>query len=135
MSELTTGSGITLCYMSKYTLWKTYLSVLPASAILFIVPFEYAQAQITIVNPLRVSDFNNLVLAVAQAVVTIALPFAALAIMFIGFRLVVAAHSGNESQLKQAKTMLMYVIIGTVIIVGALAIAIAVVNTVKNITN
>lgn len=116
------------------SLWKKYLSVPVTSAILLVVPFASVHAQARIPNPLKVDNFLDLVLAVAQAVVAIAIPFAAIAIIFVGFKLVVAAHSGNDGALREAKKMLVYVIIGTVIIVAASAIAIAVVNTVKNIT-
>ena len=121
--------------MNLSLLWKKYLSVHTTSAILLLAPFASTYAQTRIPNPLSVSNFTDLVLAVAQSVVTIAIPFAALAIIFVGFRIVVAAHSGNDGELRKAKGMLLYVIIGTVIIVAASAIAIAVVNTVKNITN
>ena len=82
-------------------------------------------------NPVSVGTFSELVTAIAKAVVSIGGPIAAAAIIFVGVRFVIAAASGNEGAVTKAKTMLWYVLIGTVIIVGGAALADAVVKFIQ----
>ena len=82
-------------------------------------------------NPIQgVGTFADLVTAIAKAVVTIGVPIAGAAIIFVGVRFVIAAASGNQAALAPAKKMLWYVLIGTVIIVGGGELAQAVVKLV-----
>ena len=124
--------------MSTIDLWKKYLCPLYGFVILAVAPFAHAQCANqganTIPNPINVCSFLDLVKAVANAVIVIATPIAVVAIIFVGFKLVVAAGTGDQSGLQSAKKMLVYVLIGTAIIVGASALAIAVINTIRNVT-
>ncbi|MDP2669318.1 MAG: hypothetical protein Q8P07_05860 [bacterium] len=82
-------------------------------------------------NPIAFDSFSGVVLAIANILVAIGVPLAAIFLIYGGFLFVSAR--GNEQQLKTAKDIFLYTIIGTAIIVGAYAIASAVVNFAENI--
>lgn len=74
-------------------------------------------------NPIKVKSFLDLITTIAKAVVAIGIPLATAAIVFIGIRIVIAAAGGNPSKVQEAKKLLWYVLIGTVVIVGAAYLA------------
>ncbi|OGZ42005.1 MAG: hypothetical protein A3C80_02565 [Candidatus Ryanbacteria bacterium RIFCSPHIGHO2_02_FULL_45_43] len=76
--------------------------------------------------PTASRTFFDLVLHLLQKVAKYALPLVGVAIVWAGFRIVSA--QGNEEQLREAKRMLYWSIIGTAIVVGAGVIALAVIN-------
>jgi Type IV secretion system pilin len=103
--------------------------------ILFIFPlYTYADCGInnTYPNPISFCSFRELAPSIAKTIIQIVVPFAVIAIIFIGLRLVVAATSGNTNGLQNAKQALIYVLIGTAIVIGATALAYAVINTLRN---
>ncbi len=75
-------------------------------------------------NPLNSNTFAELVENIAEIVAQIGFPIAALAIIYSGFLFVSAR--GNEKQLEDAKRTFLWTIIGTAILLGAWAIAIAI---------
>lgn len=77
-------------------------------------------------NPLKSASFEALVQSLANWVAAIALPIAAMFIIYSGFLFVTAG--GNEAKLKAAKTTFYWTIIGAAIVVGAWALATAIVN-------
>lgn len=106
--------------------WKNKLLKPLIFAILGIAHSVYA---LVIENPISpTSNFPRLIEKIAVAVRTIAIPLAGVAIVFVGFKFVIAAASGNQSELTKAKTMLLWVLVGTAIIIGASVLAEAVVN-------
>ena len=120
-------------------LWKKSLYTLYGSVILLVAPFAYAACPgsdpaNSIPNPLSVCSFLDLVKAIANAVVVISMPIAAVAIIFVGLRLVIASARGDSGEIGKARKLLLYIVIGTVLVVGASSLAIAVINTIKNIT-
>lgn len=82
-------------------------------------------------NPLKSASFEALVQSLARWVVAIAIPIAAIFIIYSGFLFVTA--SGNESKLQAAKTTFYWTIIGAAIVVGAWALATAIVNFAKGL--
>lgn len=84
-------------------------------------------------NPLKAQTFLDLVNAVARAVQEVALPFAVVAIIFVGFRFVSASAAGKPEAVAKARALFLWVLVGTAIIVGASILAQAVVNTVKTL--
>lgn len=109
-----------------YWVWKNKLPAWLIFAILGIADFAYA---LEITNPISpVSSFPQLIDRIASALRTIVMPLAIAAIIFVGFKFVNAAASGNQAELTKAKTMLWWVLIGTAIVIGASVLAQAVVN-------
>ena len=91
----------------------------------FIISFGLARfVSADLENPLKSKTFADLIANVAKIVAQIGFPIAALAIIYSGFLFVTAR--GNEKQLEDAKRTFLWTIIGTAILLGAWAIAIAV---------
>lgn len=81
-------------------------------------------------NPLsNISSIPDLLAAILNVVIIIAIPIIILFIMLAGFKYVTA--KGNPGQIKEATQALMYAVIGGVLIIGATAIA----QIIKNLVN
>lgn len=76
----------------------------------------------TLENPLgETKTFGEVIENLARAVAYVGVPMAGIFIIYSGFLFVTAR--GSEDQLKKAKTTFYWTIIGTILIVGAWAIA------------
>ncbi|MBI5045461.1 MAG: hypothetical protein HZC14_00390 [Candidatus Niyogibacteria bacterium] len=95
-----------------------------------IIPAKYALAA-PLANPLQINSISELVNKVANIVMAIGIPVAAVFIIYAGFLFVTA--QGSEEQIKKAKTTLYWTIIGTALLVGAKVIATALETTIKNL--
>ncbi|OGZ30816.1 MAG: hypothetical protein A2931_01795 [Candidatus Niyogibacteria bacterium RIFCSPLOWO2_01_FULL_45_48] len=78
----------------------------------------------TLKNPLKAENFGQVVESLARAITAIGIPLAAIFIIYSGFLFVSAR--GSEEQLKKAKTTFFWTMVGTLLIVGAWAIATAI---------
>ena len=107
-------------------LWKKFLYLGVSFAILSKVQIIFAA---TIANPIVSNTFEGLVNSISTQVMYIVTPFAVVAIIFSGLKFITASYSGSEGELKKAKDMFFWVLIGTAIVVGALVLAQAAVNT------
>ena len=118
-------------------MWKNrlYLNIFFAIlAVVLILPFLALAQGTTIPNPLgKTQDFPTLIKNISRAIMVIVLPLSVIGFIWAGFQYVVASASGDPTKAKKAKSILIYVIIGTVLIVGASALAGAIVNFVKNL--
>lgn len=113
------------------TLGKSVLLVFFVSAILTAGLSVYSALEI--LNPIGAKSFGELILRLTGAIVKIAMVFAPVAILIVGFKLIAAAASGDAKKLQDTKTMLWWVIIGTAVVVGASVLAGAVVQFVKEL--
>lgn len=76
----------------------------------------------TLQNPLgQTTTFGAVVEKLAQAITTIGIPVAGIFIIYSGFLFVSAR--GSDEQLNKAKTTFFWTVVGTILIVGAWAIA------------
>jgi len=105
---------------------------------MIITPFivgakDCENAEGTIPNPIRACSFADLIRDLTQIILTIGLPLAALMIIFSGFKFVTAG--GNEEQVKKARQMFYWTIIGAAVIIGARVIAEAVVQFAQELGN
>lgn len=82
-------------------------------------------------NPINAGSFDQVVRAFAQLLIKIGLPIAAIFIVWSGFLFVSAR--GDEKKLETAKSTFYWTVIGTALIVGAYAIATAIVNFAKQL--
>ena len=118
-------------------MWKTLLLLVSVHVMLLQAELTHAACAMApanaIPNPISVCTIEDLINAVATQIVTFGSVAAAIAIIVVGFRLVVASASGNQGEIAQAKKMLGWVLTGTAIVVGAGALASAVVNTIKTL--
>ena len=88
---------------------------------------------VTIENPIKAKSFPQLIDNIALAVQKIAFPLAIVAIIFVGFKFVISSAKGDEKGLGEAKKMFFWVVIGTAVIVGASALAEAIVEFAKTL--
>jgi uncharacterized BrkB/YihY/UPF0761 family membrane protein len=92
----------------------------------------YAQtAPSAISNPIQAQNFYEFVEAIAKAITAIGIPLVAIFLVWAGFLFVTA--QGSEEQLRRAKTTFFWALVGGAVIIGAWAIAIAVVNFARNL--
>lgn len=108
---------------------KIFLKLFYPLSIL-LLPF-LASAQNKIDNPIQAKDFYAFVEAIAKAITAVGIPLVAIFIVWSGFLFVTAR--GNEQQLEKAKITFYWSIIGGAVVIGAWAIAIAVVNFARNL--
>jgi hypothetical protein len=107
-----------------------------ATFILFVIGIQSALAQgpqaqtVSLVNPLRVTSIEDLLVAILNILIVLAIPLIVFFIIYAGFLYVTAR--GNVAQLEQATRSLTYAIIGGVLILGAVAIARIVKNLVQS---
>lgn len=97
----------------------------------FWVKIAQAQINFQIDNPIKANNFSEVVLAFARLLVTIGIPLAAIFIVFAGFKFV--SSRGDEKGITEAKKMLFWTLVGAAVIIGAYAIATAVVNFAKEL--
>ncbi len=103
-----------------------------AGAVLF--GAEIASAQQAFSSPLR-PEFNSLqefVSGALKVMIMVAMPIISLFLVYSGFLFVFA--QGNQEQLAKAKTNFIYVILGSILILGAWVFASLLGNTVTELT-
>jgi hypothetical protein len=83
-------------------------------------------------NPLRVNTIGELLTAILNIIIVLALPIVVFFIIYAGFLFVTAR--GNDDKLTNAKRALLYAVIGGVLVLGAVAIAEIVRNVVAQFT-
>lgn len=82
-------------------------------------------------NPLQFTDLQSFLLAVLNSAIYILFPILVLMIVYTGFLFVTA--QGNAQKLEEAKRALLWTIIGSLIVLGSYAFAIALKATVCNV--
>ncbi len=87
-------------------------------------------APVTLNNPLRITSLQELLVAILNILVILAIPVIVFFIIYSGFLYVTA--KGNAAQIEQATRSLTYAIVGGVLIIGAVAIAEIVKNLVTS---
>lgn len=84
-------------------------------------------------NPIQAKDFSTLITSIAKAIIEIGVPLAVVALIYAGFKFVYSAATDDPNGIKEAKKLFFWTLIGTAVIVGASALAIAAVNFAKNL--
>lgn len=97
-------------------------------SILTLPQIGLAQININIRNPLQSQSFGDLVIRISELIRQVALPFAAVAIIVIGFKIITSVASGNAEETAKNKKILIWVLVGAAIIAGAPELAKAIVN-------
>jgi len=82
-------------------------------------------------NPIKAGSFADVVKGFADLMVKIGIPLATVFLIWSGFLFVSAR--GNDEQLKKAKSTFYWTIVGTALLVGAYAIASAIVDFAKKL--
>ncbi len=89
---------------------------------------SYSMETIKIENPLQVDSLEDLIVAILNIFITLMIPVIVFFIILAGFKYVTA--QGNSHKVEEATSTLLYAVIGGVLILGAVAIAEIVKNTV-----
>ena len=85
-------------------------------------------------NPLGSTvDIISLTKVILAYLLQITIPLAVLGIIVSGLYYVITSASGNTNKLAQAKSTLFHTLIGSALVVGANALALAVINFLKNL--
>jgi hypothetical protein len=82
-------------------------------------------------NPLTINDISGFISLVLKVMVMVALPIISFFIVYSGFLFISA--QGNQEALSKAKTNLLYVLIGSVLILGAWVISTLIGGTVTQL--
>ncbi len=90
----------------------------------------FAQSK-TLDNPLRFQNIADFIQGVLEAVVMIALPIIVAFMVFAGFKFILAR--GSSTAINDAKKNFVYVIIGTIMILGAWVLATLIGGTVTQL--
>src|SRR3989338_3730722 len=103
---------------------KSIARILPStytSLILFLLGAQLTLAQqsqtVTLANPLRINTITELLAAILNIVIVLAVPIIVFFIIYAGFLYVTA--KGNAQQIEQATRSLTYAVIGGVLVLGA----------------
>lgn len=84
-----------------------------------------------LVSPLAYKSVSDFIAAVLRAAVYVSMPIIALFIMYAGFKYILAR--GNPGAIGEAHTNFLYVIIGTMLILGAWVLATLIGGTVSQL--
>lgn len=85
----------------------------------------------TIDNPIAADTFPALLNLVLKIIIDIGLPIVIIAIIFVGFKYVMA--QGKPDKLKEAHSAFMWVLVGAAIVLGSYAISAIIQNTVNQV--
>lgn len=116
-------------------MWKSALYGLFLVAMLAVAPFALATCHEggTIPNPIKACSFPELISSLAKALQAIAFVLAPVALVIAGFKFITSATAGNQAGLTQARTMFLWILVGTAIVVAASVLAEAMVNFAKKL--
>ncbi len=120
--------------MIPITMHMIRRGVIYATSAAIIVSTGLAEAGTgALANPLNpaVSTISTFIEGALKAMVMVALPILTVFIVFSGFRFILA--QGNQEALKKAQTNFKFVIIGTVLVLGAWTISSILVSTVTQV--
>ena len=97
----------------------------------FVLGNKDIKTEVKLKNPIDAKTFQELVEAILEIVVTIGTPIAILAIIYCGFLFVSA--QGKPEKLKDARTALLWTIVGVVVLLGAKLLATVIAGTITNL--
>lgn len=83
-------------------------------------------------NPIKYGDLMSFINALIEIVIQIGTPILVLAVIYVGFLFVQA--SGKPEKLNEAKSALVYTLIGAAIVLGAFIISAAIKGTVDQLS-
>lgn len=101
-----------------------------ASFALLLLPAGSATAQ-SLDNPITANSLEEFLRMILAAVIAILFPIVVLFIVYTGFLFVTA--QGNPQKINEAKTYLIYTVIGALIVLGAQALSLAIEASINEI--
>lgn len=105
-------------------MWKTFLTRGWIFSMLVSARAAIAETKTEqIPNPIAAKNFPCLIQVLSQAAIQVVVPVAIVAIIWAGLKFIIAGSQGNEGEIKRARDMLFWVIIGTAVVVGSFVLA------------
>ena len=95
------------------------------------VPVAPSGSGYSVDNPLKVKNFCSLIKIVLEALLVIGLPVAAVFLVIVGFKYILA--QGKPDAIKNANKNFMFTVIGIAIFIGAWAIAMIIARTMEQL--
>lgn len=92
-----------------------------------------AAAQNELKNPLQFETIADFVAGALRVMVMVSLPIITLFLVYAGFQFIMA--QGNQAKLTSAKTNFMFVVLGSLLVLGAWVIATMIGGTVSQLTS
>lgn len=112
---------------------KKYFRIFFVASFLFIWTTRIINAETTaLVNPIKYDTFSKLVSAVTKTAVSVLMPFVVIAFIYAGFLFVKA--QGKPEEIKKAREVIFWSVIGAFILFGAWSFAQIIGTTVSTIT-
>ena len=111
-------------HRAKYSIYRLFYAIFGLEALT-------AKKAFAIENPINSGTFEAVVAKIAELIARIGMVLVVVFIIYSGFLFVSAR--GDEKKLESAKSMFFWTIIGAAIIIGAYAIAQAVINFAKQL--
>lgn len=108
------------------------MTALLISGVLCVAQIAFAENNGMLESPVKFPDMASFIAGFMKAIVMISLPILSIAIVYSGFLFVVAR--GSEEGLSKAKTNFFYVIVGTILVLGAWTLATLIGGTVTQLT-
>lgn len=115
-------------FQRRFTQNRVWIKGLYGFIIFVMLLTAKAILAVKIPNPIAANSFPELVLNIAKAIQAIALVLAPVALIIAGFKFITSATAGNATGVADARKMFLWILVGTAIVVGASALAQAVVN-------
>ena len=114
---------------NKFFILMAFLYLLHATVLFADIGDDGGTTQLQ--NPTTIGSIQELLTAILSFVVALGAPIVTLAIIYAGFKFVAAR--GNSTKLEEAKTYLVYVLVGAAIILGAFVLKDVISGTVSKI--
>ena len=92
---------------------------------------QSASGTYTLQNPLQVCSISDLIALLLHAAIVIGIPIAVLFIVYAGFKFILAR--GSPGELSEARSNLVYTLIGVAIFIGASLIANVIIATLQQL--
>lgn len=124
-------------------LWK---KILPAALLfgMLIISFSAAAqaapippaanpSSLTYPSPIPANDLPGLIVLILTYIQSVAIPLAVIAVVIVGIQFIYGAATGNPGLISQSRKLLLWILVGAAIVIGATYLATAMVDLLKNI--
>ena len=81
----------------------------------------------------KIKGLPDLIVLILTYIQSIAIPLAIIAIVIVGIQFIYGAATGNQGLISRSRTLLLWILIGTAIVIGAMYLATAMVDLLKNV--
>ncbi len=113
-----------------YTLLFFILMALPGFALATKNPSTESSR---ISNPIKANSIQELLTSILKVIIAIGVPISVFFIIYAGFKFVMA--KGNPGKIDEARTFLLWTIVGIVVLLGAQLLATILEGTVKSLSS